>query len=214
MYRETQLSRRVSDWTRRLEPVLRQQEESTAFDIFTYADTLLSKVSETVALPESTRTRRSVGSFGGHVAQPDADTADVSNIDHVVGIEEIAAGMNASEFSRMFLACLQLANSGNIDIITSADMNMTSSEHHHNQDADTLVRVPETNGREYIHPNFFGIHLLNANATFGLQMNLDYSTNEEIEVPKAKSSSSMRSKAAPVSSLSKAVQPQPTSTLE
>ena len=200
------MSRRVSDWTRRLEPVLRQQEESVAFDIFSYADSLLSKVSETVALPETARTRRSVGSFGGRVTDIGADMDEESDTaDQVVGIEEIAAGMDASEFSRMFLACLQLANSGNIDIIASEQMNSTTTTT--TTTSSSSSSTPQVTRNNTFFPNLFGIQLLNANANFGLQMNLNVNVDDDVEVHKAtgkssSSSSTMRSKTAPVSTLS------------
>lgn len=182
----------MSDWTRRLEPVLRQQEESTAFDIYSYADSLLSKVSETVALPETARTRRSIGSFGGLDTGAALHDDEEPTSSQVVGIEEIAAGMDASEFSRMFLACLQLANSGNIEIIAPSQMTITPA-------IDAPVETPAVVDEVTSTSHFFGIQLLNANVNFGLQMNLSYSVEEETKPTKTKASG--RSKAAPASSL-------------
>ena len=104
IYRETQLSKRVSDWTRRLEPVLRQQEESAAFDIHVYADNVLAQVSLTCTTQATSHI---------HTTAEKGQNYDPS----IVGIEDITGGLSSSEVSRTFLACLQLANLGNIDII-------------------------------------------------------------------------------------------------
>ena len=42
--RETQLSKRVADWTSRLEPILRAQEIAPEYDIHTYSDLVLTQI--------------------------------------------------------------------------------------------------------------------------------------------------------------------------
>ena len=48
--RETQLSKRVADWTNKLEPILRAQEVAPEYDIHTYSDLVLTQVDNWVSL--------------------------------------------------------------------------------------------------------------------------------------------------------------------
>lgn len=91
--RETQLSKRVSEWTKRLEPLLKEEEKAEVFDIHQYSDKLLTKVVEVLQEPENSKS-------------PD-----------IVSFNEIVDGQSSSEVCRVFLACLQLANVGNLDVI-------------------------------------------------------------------------------------------------
>lgn len=103
--RETQLSKRVHDWTMRLEPVLRTQELAPSFDIHEYSQRLLvqfDELSRDRAPDQTTRKNNSKKGFSNDV---------------VVGFAEVVAGQTSGEVCRSFLATLQLANSGNIDII-------------------------------------------------------------------------------------------------
>jgi hypothetical protein len=85
--RETNLSRRVGEWTSRLEPILQAQEQRPEFDIHCYSDKTLNIVASKVA---------------------EKDTGDD------VHFSEIVRKQPQYEKCRMFLACLQLANLGNV----------------------------------------------------------------------------------------------------
>lgn len=89
--RESQLSKRVNDWTSRLEPILQAQEEARPFDIHVCSDALLDQ------LASQTKGKGK----GGQKTMP---------------FEALAAGEGSAEVCRRFLACLQLANLGNIEI--------------------------------------------------------------------------------------------------
>lgn len=94
--RETQLSVRVASWTSRLEPLLQRQEEEAAFDIHAYSDAVLGDLAQR-----------------SHAA--DAAPAEA------VAFNDVAAGRSAGEVCRVFLACLQLANLGNVDLLRPVD---------------------------------------------------------------------------------------------
>ena len=123
-HRETQLSKRVGEWTRKLEPVLKLQEESSTFDIHAYADNLLLKFTK----PYTNRSNSASADLknkNNSSTETDLDIKNENNnnIDAEGGVTEldlefVAKGMSAAEVSRMFLACLQLANSGNIEIFS------------------------------------------------------------------------------------------------
>ena len=63
------------------------------FDIHQYSDKLLTKVVEVLKEPEN------------------------SNSPDIVSFNEIVDGQSSAEVCRVFLACLQLANVGNLDVI-------------------------------------------------------------------------------------------------
>jgi hypothetical protein len=88
---ESKLSKRVNEWTRKIEPILREQEDGPQFDIHTYADILLTDIIQT-----------SIG--------------DIPNEE--VSFRDIVQGKSRSEVCRVFLACLQLVNSGNVSIVS------------------------------------------------------------------------------------------------
>ncbi|RYH15220.1 hypothetical protein EON65_32085 [archaeon] len=95
--RESQLARRVSEWTDRLEPILHAQEEAKPFDIHECSDEVLSKLSvETKQVQRVSKDKKA----------------------SLVAFEDIADGGEAS-VCRMFLACLQLANLGNVEIVAN-----------------------------------------------------------------------------------------------
>lgn len=92
--RETNLSKRVKEWTNKLEPKLKEQEEAPQFDIHQYSDKILSRVSDLAA-----------------------DTNDTSNIPFY----DVVKDQTPEEVCRLFLACLQLANLGNINVLPNSD---------------------------------------------------------------------------------------------
>lgn len=95
--KETNLSRRVSDWTSRLEPLLQQQEQAPAFDIHQYSDQVLVKV--------------------GHISRVNKKTSVAEKSNGNIEFNEIVSGKDTGEVCRVFLACLQLAAAGNIHVI-------------------------------------------------------------------------------------------------
>ncbi len=98
--RETNLSKRVKEWTNKLEPKLKEQEEAPQFDIHQYSDKILNRVSGLAA-----------------------DTNDTSNIPFY----EVVKDQSPAEVCRLFLACLQLANLGNINVLPNSDPSKVNS---------------------------------------------------------------------------------------
>lgn len=103
--RETNLNKRVTEWTNKIEPLLKEQEERVVFDIHNYSDTTLNTIHnlsiehmKTTSLPPST-----------------SSTSSSSSSSSTIHFSEIVRGKPSYEVSRVFLACLQLANLGNID---------------------------------------------------------------------------------------------------
>lgn len=113
MFRETQLSRRVAEWTQRLEPILQQQEEGAQFDIHAYCETFLEGVDEAIVEHDE------------EIEQLEAAgvTPEEEQIPGEVSFGEVVAGQSSAEVCRIFLACLQLVNHGSISITPAADVN-------------------------------------------------------------------------------------------
>lgn len=95
--RETNLSKRVSEWTSRLEPILLDQEQRPEFDIHTYSDRALEKVAH----------RSKEINLEGISEQERLNPTPVH-------FSDVVRGESSFEVGRIFLACLQLANLGNL----------------------------------------------------------------------------------------------------
>jgi len=114
--RETNLSRRVSEWTARLEPLLHEQDMRPEFDIHAYSDRALQRVAQ----------KSSKGT-------PNAGNTENESV-NTVHFSDVVQGESSYEVGRMFLACLQLANLGNLDFsqkkdsISDFDVNMLNSK--------------------------------------------------------------------------------------
>ena len=88
--RTTQLSKRVTEWTQRLEPILAAEEMHPPFDIHKVGDNIIERLVET------------------------EENEDESKI---VSFDSVVTGQVDFEVCRSFLAMLQLANNGNLHII-------------------------------------------------------------------------------------------------
>lgn len=104
--RETQLSRRISDWVQKLEPLLVEQDSRRVYDISEYSDKVLCKASLCVM--------SNMGCGGEEIAAQKSTSNSVAP--QLIGFNEIAQGESTHEVCRIFVACLQLANFGNISI--------------------------------------------------------------------------------------------------
>ena len=102
------MTKRVDEWTRRLEPILQAQEEAAPFDIHEYSDNILSDIK--VITLQQQREQKSMKKNKNMMKIKDENIA----------FNHIASGRSSAEVCRMFLACLQLANLGNIDVIPPA----------------------------------------------------------------------------------------------
>lgn len=87
--RETQLTKRVADWQQKLEPLLEEQENREPFDIHVYGDRILNKLVKN-------KKKQQKGA--------------------PVPFEDVAGHLSQFEVCRLFLASLQLANMGNVEL--------------------------------------------------------------------------------------------------
>lgn len=106
----------MSEWTARLEPLLREQEESVQFDIHEYSDRLLIDLGEVVARTD----RLSLGG-GSSLGDPEEEQ-------DVVSFRDVAEGRPSAEVCRVFLACLQLANLGNVEVLAAMEQTDIASQ--------------------------------------------------------------------------------------
>mmetsp|Transcript_35512 Transcript_35512/g.114160 ORF Transcript_35512/g.114160 Transcript_35512/m.114160 type:complete len:228 (+) Transcript_35512:776-1459(+) len=101
---DLELLRRVSEWQARVEPALQEQEARGAFDVAEYSRRLLSNfdASERGAEAASKRPKGAV--------------------EETVSFAQLAQSEDAYEVCRMFLAALQLSNTGNVEIIAEGEL--------------------------------------------------------------------------------------------
>ena len=124
--RETNLSRRVNAWTLRLEPILLEQEARPAFDIHEYSDKTLQLVSNKVHIHEPVDEDRQVLSSDDDEDGTDHQVKAPSTASSTVKFSEVVSGESSTEVCRIFLACLQLANLGNLSFVQTSE-NSTES---------------------------------------------------------------------------------------
>jgi Condensin II complex subunit CAP-H2 or CNDH2, C-term len=130
LHRETQLSKRVADWTSRLEPILRAQELAPEYNIHTYSDLVLTQVGSVsemdlerrfrvLGLNSDENTGREENAILNTLRTNVRTDRAVVDFQEIVGDEE---GRSSGEVCRVFLACLMLANAGNLDLIPQPAM--------------------------------------------------------------------------------------------
>jgi hypothetical protein len=95
--------------------MLQAQEDAPAFDIHDYSDRFLSRVGSLVRRPQPKAEKR-----------PDPSR---------ISFYDAAQGQPPAEMCRMFLACLQLANMGNVEVLPGNHKTLEGSN------------VPNTNGK-------------------------------------------------------------------
>lgn len=115
--RETDLTKQVNEWQTKLTPLLKEQDERPPFDIQHYGREIIGhlkqehRASVSATVRENKRQKRTTEA-------DEVETAEVVPFDRLVG------GKNSYEVCRMFLASLQLANNGNVELVhgkTAAD---------------------------------------------------------------------------------------------
>lgn len=111
--RETDLTKQVNEWQSKLTPLLKQQDERPPFDIQLYGREIIGNLEEkrrvSLATPKLPKRQR---------------TDEEDKECEVVPFDKLAGGKNSYEVCRMFLASLQLANNGNVQLVhgkTAAD---------------------------------------------------------------------------------------------
>lgn len=106
--RETNLSKQVNDWQSTLTPILKEQDLRPAFDIHTYGREILGQLAHETKVKQE-----------GLLSQPKkrkaGDSADTDDAN--IPFEDLVGGRSQYEVCRMFLASLQLANNGNVQLV-------------------------------------------------------------------------------------------------
>lgn len=143
--KETNLSRRVSDWTNRIEPLLLEQEKMPVFDIHDYSDRILVQVHRLVRRPR----------------QRKDDSKEVMRFDDI-----LSKGQSSGEVCRMFLACLQLANMGNLLIIPPPAQTMPSTTTTKGSKTSHAAAVALVDGS---HDRSFSIQLLDVSKKIDIE---------------------------------------------
>jgi len=105
---EGDLSRRVNEWQERLGPILLEQESRPPFDIHKYGSNIINCLSSSA--PE--KIQKSIV----EQKHSEIDRALAKN-EVLLSFSEVVAGREQHEVCRMFLASLQLANNGNLQLI-------------------------------------------------------------------------------------------------
>lgn len=103
----TRMQKRIENWQNRMEPLLQEEETRPEFDIIAYGSRLLETMA-TKAEPLSQSTKSSVSTTSG----PSGGSPQTLDFTEIVG----SIAPQPYEVCRNFLALLQLANNGNIDI--------------------------------------------------------------------------------------------------
>jgi len=105
---ETQLTRRVDHWQSRLAPILEEENHRPEFDIHAYGRGIVDELSK----------QKKVKQFQAKIEGTDEDFVD---------FRTITRGCESYQVGRLFLASLMLANTGNVDLIPSGNVDGNES---------------------------------------------------------------------------------------
>ena len=111
------MTKRVDHWQKRLAPILADEEQRPAFDIFAYSQGVLNRISEVT---------------NGNKAESDAK----------VPFARVVEGQSTYNICRLFLATLSLANSGNLRIHGNNDDNAGERKEVHVELLSTELERP------------------------------------------------------------------------
>ncbi|CAI5705182.1 unnamed protein product [Peronospora effusa] len=113
--RETDLSKQVSDWQERLTPLLKQQDAHPPFDIHHYGREIIERLEEEHKSSSLNKHSKSTKRDKNKRARIDLGSEDDEKKE-TVPFETLVDGKSQFEVCRLFLATLQLANSGNVSL--------------------------------------------------------------------------------------------------
>lgn len=110
--RETDLSKQVNDWQSKLKPILQEQDERPPFDIQLLGREILGhlelesklQAQEIAEAPALAKNKKRKNQTPTTAATP-------------IPFDSIVGGRNSYEVCRLFLASLQLANNGNVELV-------------------------------------------------------------------------------------------------
>lgn len=111
--RETDLSKKVSDWQEKLTPLLKQQDTHPPFDIHHYGREIIGRLEEeqkTASLDKHSKTTKRDKNKRARLTEEDEEEQER------VPFETLVDGKSQFEVCRLFLASLQLANNGNVSL--------------------------------------------------------------------------------------------------
>ncbi|KAM9979821.1 hypothetical protein ACTFIZ_006063 [Dictyostelium cf. discoideum] len=121
--RETALSQRVNDWNNRLTPILIEQDSHPTFDIHVYGNKFLNGMKPFATIKklkeEIIKPTIEIEEEDNDDDDDDDDDCIIINKEATVAFGEITKNSPTYEVCRMFTSCLQLANNGNIEIISN-----------------------------------------------------------------------------------------------
>ncbi|KAL7578121.1 hypothetical protein ACA910_012569 [Epithemia clementina (nom. ined.)] len=101
----THLTKRVDEWQERLAPLLLEEERRPIFDIYTYGQSVVDRLSE-----EATKACSGDNDDNSSVTQSKTGK-------NVVPFERVVEGRPSYDVCRLFLATLSLCNSGNVEVL-------------------------------------------------------------------------------------------------
>ncbi|OWZ23604.1 Condensin-2 complex subunit H2 [Phytophthora megakarya] len=112
--RETDLSKKVSDWQEKLTPLLKQQDTHPPFDIHHYGREIIGRLEEEQKNSSLDKQRKSTRRDKNKRARVGQVSDDEER--EAVPFETLVDGKSQYEVCRLFLASLQLANNGNVGL--------------------------------------------------------------------------------------------------
>ncbi|CAH0516090.1 unnamed protein product [Peronospora belbahrii] len=115
--RETDLSKQVSEWQEKLTPLLKQQDARLPFDIHHYGCEIIEHLEEEHKSAIFHKHGKSIKRKTNKRARLNPGLEDEEEKDIKVLFETLVDGKSQFEVCRVFLATLQLANSGNVSLL-------------------------------------------------------------------------------------------------
>lgn len=113
--RETNLSKQVNDWQSKLNPILKEQDQHPPFDIHTYGRDIIGHLEQETRVKQEERRQTTPKRKAASIAGSDTEEGDGDETNIPFG--DIVGGMSQYQVCRMFLASLQLANNGNVQLV-------------------------------------------------------------------------------------------------
>ncbi|KAK5583653.1 hypothetical protein RB653_005251 [Dictyostelium firmibasis] len=117
--RETALSQRVNDWNNRLTPILIEQDSHPTFDIHVYGHKFLNGMKPLATIKKLKDEKDQPRIEISDDENDNDDDCIIINKEAMVPFGELTKNSPVYEVCRMFTSCLQLANNGNIEIISN-----------------------------------------------------------------------------------------------
>eukprot|EP01132_Coremiostelium_polycephalum_P003974 gene3974-4970_t len=127
--KETALMQRINDWNKKLSPLLEEQSAHPSFDIHDYGTRFLRNMNRIVKRRNKTSkvddAQDQEEEVEEEVEEEGGDIPEISNDDKqvLVSFKDMTEGLPTYEICRRFTSCLQLANNGNVEIVSNHTVN-------------------------------------------------------------------------------------------